>query len=112
MNLFSGTHRTIPLPTVPTHKDLMNEVGAVISSKWRFVGNELGLQIDQLDAIEREQNGNQKLCFSAVFHKWESDMTSPYTWSTIITVLRAQQVCEKKLAITLEGRLNTVAIQE
>ena len=54
---FAGTQSTSPLPTVLTHRDLMNEVGAVIPAKWRFVGNELELQHDQLDAIEREQNG-------------------------------------------------------
>ena len=99
---------TSPLPTVPTHKDLMNEVGAVIAVKWRFVGSELGLQVDQLNAIEREQNGTLALCFSAVFHKWECDMTSPYTWQTIITALKSQQVGEKNLAKTLEDRLQTL----
>ena len=102
---FAGTCRTVPLPTVPTHKDLMNQVGAVIPAKWRFVGSELGLPHDQLDAIEREQNGILALCFSAVFHKWECDMTLPYTWQTIITVLRARQVGAKNLAKTLEDRL-------
>ena len=90
----------------------MNKVGAVIPAKWRFVGSELGLQHDQLDAIEMEQNGTLALCFSAVFHKWECDTMPPYTWQTIITVLRAPQVGERRLAITLEGRLNTVAKQE
>lgn len=83
----------------------MNEVGAVIPVKWRFVGSQLGLQPDQLDAIEREQNGTLALCFSAVFHKWECDMTAPYHWSIIIAVLRVPQVGAKRLASALEERL-------
>lgn len=109
--LFAGTCRTSPPPIVPTHKDLMNKVGAVIPAKWRSVGIELGLHPDQLETIEREQNGILAQCFSAVFHKWECDITSPYSWQTIIAVLKAQQVGEKRLAKTLEDHLNAVAIQ-
>ena len=94
-----------PLPPTPTHKDLMNEVAVKIPTKWRFVGIELGLQPDQLNAIEVQQNGILALCFSAVFHKWECETSPPYSWSTIIAALEAPQVSAKHLAKALKGRL-------
>ena len=76
-----------------------------IPTKWRFVGIELGLRPDHLNAIESEQNGSLAHCFSAVFHKWECETSPPYSWSTIIAALEAPQVGAKHLAQALKGRL-------
>ena len=86
---------------MPKLTDLMNDVAAVIPSKWRLVGIQLELSSGTLDNIQDENAGRPDRnlhSFEQVFTEWEKLKTRPHTWDTIISALRAPAVGELKLA--------------
>ena len=89
----------------PELRDLMNKIASVIPAKWRDVGIQLGLSPSTLDNIQSE-NGSQPHCnrllFEKVFTEWDKHRPKPYTWNTIIEVLRTPAVGEATLADTLD----------
>ena len=87
----------------------MNEVAAVIPSKWRAVGIQLGLSRGMLDAIQSDNANKPQAChesFEEVFNIWKTEAVSPCTWSTIIDALKAPAVGEDGLATRLCAKLN------
>eukprot|EP00731_Ephydatia_muelleri_P034169 Em0049g16a len=86
-------------------KDLMNDIASKIPAKWRSVGIQLELPSGTLDSIEEKMAGKPRACldsFEQVFTTWERQGPSPYTWNTIIEVLREPAVGEVALADELE----------
>ena len=82
----------------PTHLDLMNHIAVNVPTKWRDIGLQLGLRVTDLDVIEARHFSDYKRCFSAVFNLWENQLTSPYSWSTILLALTSPLVGECRLA--------------
>ena len=82
------------------HADLMNEVAAEILGKWRDIGLQLGLEHGILDGIATASSGDTNNCYSNVFTHWKSHnlATHPYTWSTVLQVLKSRAVGERRLA--------------
>ena len=62
---------------------------------------------DQLDVISEEKN--PILRYSEVFSQWEkkADPGFPFSWRTILNVLRSPIVEENKLAMEIEEWLRT-----
>ena len=86
---------------VPETPELLNEVAAVIPAKWRAVGTMLKVPSGMLDAIQAQGHGapNAGLhCFGYMLEEWRSRRTCPYTWDTLISVLRSTSVGEVALA--------------
>ena len=93
----------------PEPSDLMNEIGSVIPAKWRNVGIQLGLSPSALDDIQGENAGKpgcNKLSFEKVFTEWKRLASKPYTWNTIMEVLRTPAVGEATLADTLSKKIH------
>ena len=85
----------------PSLADLMNDVASVIPAKWRAVGIQLGLSADTLDSIQRDNAGKPQAClesFEQVLSIWKTHDPKPYTWSTIVDVLRTPAVGQSALA--------------
>jgi hypothetical protein len=76
----------------------MNFVAAMLPTKWRLVGIQLGLSSNSLDEIETSHPNDCKHCFSAVFREWNRQKTSPYCWDTLVNVLQAPSVGENRVA--------------
>ena len=89
----------------PKLLDLMNEIGAVIPSKWRDVGVQLGIAPGVLDGIQRQNAEMPRSCqasFEQVFNEWKlQGSTTTYTWTHIIGILRRPAIGENDLAETL-----------
>eukprot|EP00731_Ephydatia_muelleri_P018926 Em0011g966a len=89
----------------PKLLDLMNEIGAVIPSKWRDVGVQLGIAPGVLDGIQRQNAEMPRSCqasFEQVFNEWKlQGSETPYTWTHIIGILRRPAIGENDLAETL-----------
>lgn len=87
----------------------MNKVAAVIPTKWKLVGLQLGLEQPQLETIEQKHifSHSLVLCFCDVFTEWKKRRTSECSWSTIINVLKSQLVGEAALADQLKTELET-----
>ena len=82
----------------------MNEIASVIPAKWRHVGIQLGLSPGNLDNIQGQNAGKPDPnleSFEKVFTQWKLLIPSPYTWSTIISVLQTPAVGEARLADSL-----------
>ena len=75
----------------------MNMVATSIPTLWREVGCELGLTQEQMDTIKADTGGIQVRCFCEVFRIWKKE-TDDFTWSAIITALKAKQVGHARLA--------------
>ena len=92
----------------PILRDLMLHVGHV-SAKWREIGSELGMNEDELDIIQHDLAGTPNFAQSAmrvVFHKWNSAMTSAYSWENLAHALMSNAVGEKALVRVLYEKLS------
>ena len=86
--------------------DLMNDVASVIPAEWRAVGIQLGLSSDTLDGIKSNNAGSPKAClnsFEEVISLWKRLGPRPFTWRTIVDVLRTQAIGHTALANQLES---------
>ena len=88
----------LALSDSPSHSDLMNFVAAALPTKWQLVGIQLGLSAAKLSEIEHRHFSDCERCFGSVFQEWEHQDTSPYTWETVIEVLRQPSVEENRVA--------------
>ena len=96
----------------------MNEVAAVIPSKWKAVGVQLSLSGGTLNSIQMSHGWKPIAChdsFEEVFRTWKDQATtgttcSPYTWLTMIDALKTPAVGEVALAESLEQKLTTAAM--
>ena len=99
----------------PKMGDLLVKVASNCHDKCLIVGLQLFLPFSQLYAIE-SRNHNPINCFAEIFDLWERQADLPYTWVTIIDVLRSPAVNENKLAfevehwLSLEGKHNVCII--
>ena len=84
----------------------MNEVASKVSSKWKIISIQLGLTHNDQEYFMASTTDPIQ-CFTSVFKVWRSRVTKPYTWSTIIEVLKSASVDEVRLAqeltITLQS---------
>ena len=83
----------------------METVASKIPSKWRRVGISLGMDTNQLDAINMHRLADPLECFSDVFTWWQQQSTpqSPANWATLVTVLRSNTVAEEELSDTIQN---------
>ena len=75
-------------------------VSSAIPEKWQDVGIELDLPMSTITTIERETQGNLRLCFAKVFDHWQKNPTPqrPFCWDTIVKVLKSPAINEPVLA--------------
>lgn len=92
------------LESEPELSELMDQIASRVPDKWRAIGIALGLTINELNCFS--PNEDPSCGFTFVFTIWKSRMTrEPYSWGTMMTVLRAPSVGEQRLAEQLESRL-------
>ena len=80
----------------------MEHVVSFIESKWYEFGVMLKLEHDFLKTVEGKES---KRRFMEVFHKWKDSNSRPFTWETVIDVLRSEPVDKNKVADNLEKHL-------
>ena len=94
--------RLSPLEKPPKHPDLLNQVAAKVSDKWRKLGDQLDVEHHKLKTIQKENPGDSLDCCSEMLVVWKKNGSPPYTWGTVINALRAKFVGEIRLADELE----------
>ena len=95
----AATQHLKPLNRPPKHLDLLNKVAARARDKWRMMGLQLNIPMDQLNAMTATDPIS---CYADVFNWWQRNGSPPYTWATIIDALRTPIVGEIQLAHELE----------
>ena len=93
---------TVPvsLDSEPSLQHLIEKVAAVIPSKYEMVGLQLGLTPSQLQAIRPQHQSLEDYhrAFGELFSEWRRRGSPPYTWRTLIGVLRNASVSEVLLS--------------
>ena len=91
--------------SAPRMGDLTNRVAAIIPHKWNQVAIQLELDRGVRNRIESDRKGCCLDQFIAVLEEWKQSESLPYTWKTLISVLKSASVGEKALAEQLERDL-------
>ena len=79
--------------------DWLNEA----TSEWRHIGVQLGLEVHELNMIEKENSQDLKLCFQKVII--EIFRKGDLTWSILLQALESDAVGLKKLAFETKEKL-------
>ena len=85
-------------------RELMRRVASRATDKWEMIGLELDIEQHQLNTIQ-SSHLNAIHRFSRVFKLWQNQADPPFTWSTIVGVLRSPIVGENSLAQEIEDWL-------
>ena len=91
---------TDPLDSEPSLPLLMDKIAAVIPNKCWAIGLQLGLSPAELQAIFPQQQGleSHHRAYGEIFDVWRRRRSLPYTWRTLINVLRSPSVGEVLLS--------------
>ena len=77
---------------------MLSEVGVHVKDRWRSIGSELGISVNDLNAIGLP-NPNPTHCITEVFSKWTASLSkTPVTWQTLLVTLCKPQVDQKPVA--------------
>ena len=63
-----------------------------IASKWELFAQQVGLDGNAVEAIEKDNNGICLDCFIAVLDNWKRRKSPPFTWDTVLSVLYSDTV--------------------
>ena len=87
----------------PTMDQLMTELEQV-SPTWEKVGIHLLLPVWKLESIEKNNRGQCYECLMSVLEYWRNsaNTNSPFSWKTIIAVLRSKNIGNHRLADEME----------
>ena len=80
---------------------LANRVAAKVPHQWMKVAWQLELDNGDIQTIQKNQQDVFDK-FMAVINKWKETLSRPFTWDTIVTVLKSDSVKETRLASELE----------
>ena len=83
-------------------------MAARATDKWEWIGLQLDIEYHQLKTISKSQD--YRSCYAEVFSMWQKSGDPPFTWATIIEVLKAPIVGEDQLAKELEEWLETARL--
>ena len=88
----------------PTQRELKELVTSKVAHKWFPIGIGLGMSGEQLDEIRENSNDIPDHCLGDLFYEWEQNphKDKPFTWGTLLKVLRSVKVGEKSLANELQ----------
>ena len=95
-------YKTIDHP--PTQTKLLAALVPRLSIKWHAIGLGLGLSPQQLEEVQGNRPDDRDGCLKDVLMMWEDNATDdkPYTWATMLDVLRSRKIGEEALANYLQ----------
>ena len=101
---YASDFEDFPKPTV---LELMEMAGMELIAQWREVGQVLGFEGHELDAINANNQGNVQKCMNQVFQTWRDreGHTSNYSWETLAEAIRSPVVNRKALLQLMYDRL-------
>uniref|UniRef100_A0A1X7UCA5 Ubiquitin-like domain-containing protein n=1 Tax=Amphimedon queenslandica TaxID=400682 RepID=A0A1X7UCA5_AMPQE len=81
----------------PSLPDLLNDIAAKAPNQWMKIGLMLGISFLDLMSI-KEKNEDDKICYANIFHIWKTADTRPYSWETMVVVLKSDVINDSQLA--------------
>ena len=82
--------------------DLVTEELGGVSTKWYTLGNDFGLDSNELDSIRMKMSPNHKVCLKEMLNHWMEHFNITTTWSTVVAGLRTS--VDSQLADHLEAK--------
>ena len=103
--LFHLDTADVSLDSEPSLPHLLEKVAAVIPHKYELIGLQLGLSLAELQVIGPRHPTLEEhhRAFGEMFGVWRRRGSLPYTWRTLINVLRSPSVGEVLLSEQLIG---------
>ena len=89
----------------PSQPEFMAMVASKIPGQWDTFGVLLGIRQEDLNSFRREFQGNPPMCWGSIFSCWERKTPSPFTWQTVINILRSDFLSQRVLADSLHATL-------
>lgn len=83
--------------TPPTLQQLCDDISPY-TNKLYPIAIGLGLSMVCIERIKEQELHQVENSFIKVFEEWKKQCVYPYTWQTMIRVLRSPCVCENRLA--------------
>lgn len=83
-----------------TYNILLKELSIKLSSIWEDIGIHLGLNMDLLDIIKKDNPNDSKSCFKEMIKLWWKQIDPPTSWAAIIEVI--ENLGHKRLAKDLK----------
>ena len=95
-------YKTIDHP--PTQTELIVVLVPRLSIKWHAIGLGLGLSPQQLEEVQDNRPDDIDGCLKDVLMLWEDNATDdkPYTWATMLDVLRSKKIRGEEFADYLQ----------
>ena len=81
-------------------------MAAKATDKWERIGFQLDIEYHQLKTIARDED--HIIRYAKVFSEWQRRGDPPFTWATVIEVLKAPIVGEDQLAKEVEEWLKDI----
>lgn len=91
------------LLSISSLQEVLKEIHAA-RSQWEFIGLELGVSKDDLDALKREHGLNPQKCLTELLSKWLRQFEPTPTWASLIRALRSDVVGYKDLSEKLKKK--------
>lgn len=94
----------------PELPEFMNEVAKQIPTKWKQLGVQLRLDVNDLEKIDADllyepSMNRSEAAFIKLFTIWKKVRPSAFAWATLITALRTRALDEQTLAQELYAKL-------
>ena len=88
----------------PSQREFKEWLTSNVAHKWFPIGIGLGMSGEKLEEIRENSNDIPDQCLGNLFYEWEQNphKDKPFTWDTLIQVLRSVKVGEEFLAKKLE----------
>ena len=80
------------LESAPTQREFLKIVINNLSDRWFLFGANLEIDVGKLNAVEIENEKKTKECFLKVFKIWKDQSIPPFTWKTVVDVLKSMDL--------------------
>ena len=90
----------------PSQSELKELLTSKVAHKWFPIGVGLGMSGEQLEEIRENSNDIPDHCLGNLFYEWEQNPheDKPFTWGSLLKVLRSGKVGEESLAKKLQEK--------
>ena len=94
-----------PPPVVrPKDSELMNDVAAKAPDQWMNFGTMLDIDSSVLYSFKARHNANLIACYRDVFAWWRVTTIHPYTWATVVEILKSDIIGRHDLAAEIRRK--------
>ena len=82
----------------------MNDVAAKARDQWMNFGTMLDIDSSVLYSFKSRHNADPIACYRDVFTQWKATTIYPYTWATVVKILKSNLIGRHDLAAEIKGK--------